>query len=322
MLKKSFLPLSALLVSTAFNPVFAAEEQHGGDVQPYKAVTQIMTNGGVFEGDFGDLPAGLFATDDPGFDVDTTKGALAVGNWLRYQAVGHLKFWNGSAWVANVPNGERIEIKDVLNSPVTTISVTGVSNPLGTIGAADAQGDVHQHIEQFSILNASNTQGGTVGAYRIQLNLLETKPNSDKPLAVTAEPIALVFNRGMADKDFDVALAAAADIDLNAVYDANGKLTIQNVGVKALQQHFQVELQFKDNLFVLTAAKPLVGHVQNPIPAFYELNEDLVIPRVKALGKYYKAVLHHTGDFKFKLISADEITASMAAADDHAGHDH
>lgn len=316
--KKSITPKLLALSVALFSVSVQAAEQHMGDITPWKIGSELSLNQSLFEADFGDLGAGLFATDDPGYDVDTAKGPLSAGHWLRFQPVGTLKFWNGSAWVASVPNGERIEMKDALDK-VITFTPAGVSGGIGVIGAADSAGDVHEHVD-VSIKDASGALGGTVGAYLVQLNIFESAANSDTPTASSDAPIKIVYNRGLESAAYEAAVSAAMDIDLNAQYEESGKLIIQNVGVKPLQKHYQVSLQLQGDLFVLTEANPLEGHVKTPAPAFYEMNDDLVIPRVKVFGKYYKATLHNVGDFKFKLTSVDEI--KDMAGGDHSGHVH
>ncbi|MCQ8104837.1 hypothetical protein NP590_12040 [Methylomonas sp. SURF-2] len=200
----------ALVLSLGFSSAKAfAAEQHDGDIQPWKAVDgQVIVNGEWFEADFGDFAGGLYKTKNPGFDADTDKGAFAVGNWLWFSGLNSLQYWNGSAWLNTVPNGEYIELTDALGNN-TVFSADGVQNPNGVIDAFDSAGDLHSHLE-MSIRNASNALGGSVGAYWITLQLFETLPESTSPVAAASTPFHILFNRGLAHVDFELAVAAAS----------------------------------------------------------------------------------------------------------------
>lgn len=198
----------AIMLALSLN-IFSASaaDQHEGDVQPWRVGSQVFTNGILFEADFGDLPGGLFRTDDPGFDVDTALGAFGTGNWLRFQGVGSLNFWDGSSWSNTVLNGEHIEFEDVLGN-LTTFSTSGVTNPVGVIDQLDSAGDLHSHLD-MSIRNASNALGGSVGAYWVTLQLFETAPDSLVPVSDFSAPFSIIFNRGMQTADFESAVSAA-----------------------------------------------------------------------------------------------------------------
>lgn len=217
---------------------------HGGDIQPWRTGAEIFVNKDLFETDFGDISGGPFVTDDPGVDVNIQKGTFTPGNWLRFQPVGQLLFWDGINWQSTVPNGERIEIKDVLDNAVT-FHPHGVSENTGIIGQIDSEGGLHEHLD-FSIFDASNTPGGSPGAYRIQLKLFESQPDTDISVSIATSPVAIVFNRGLEHEHFEQAVSAAADLNHNAVFVAdNGILTIHEV--KALGTFYRVKLQYIGN---------------------------------------------------------------------------
>lgn len=213
MRKQWVQPAIMLALSLNIFSASAAEHQHEGDVQPWKVGSQVYTNGELFEADFGDLPGGLFRTDDPGFDVDTALGAFGAGNWLRFQGLGSLSFWDGSSgssdssWSNTVLNGEYIQFEDVLGNQ-TTFSTSGVSNPVGVIDQLDSAGDLHSHLD-MSIRNASNALGGSVGAYWVTLQLFETAPYSLVPVSDFSAPFSIIFNRGMQTAAFETAVSAA-----------------------------------------------------------------------------------------------------------------
>lgn len=205
-------PMLAVVLSLNFSvamAVVAEPHQHAGDIQPWKSNGQAYTNGNLFEADFGDLSGGLYKTDDPGIDADTSQGAFGAGNWLQLQVLGTLQFWNGSSW-GGTANGEYVTIDDALGE-VTTISSSGVTNPFAVVGEFDALGDIHEHLD-FSIRNAANALGGSVGAYWIDLVLLETAPFSTSPLSTISAPFSIIFNRGLAEVDFENAVSAVTAV--------------------------------------------------------------------------------------------------------------
>ncbi len=228
---------------------------HAEDIQPWRIGAEIFVNGTLFTTDFGDLGGGPFATDDPGIEVNIQKGAFTPGNWLRLQPVGQLLYWDGEQWRETVPNGERIEITDTLDTAIS-FSTDGVSETTGVLGAIDSSGGLHEHLN-FRILDASNTPNGSPGAYRIQLKLFESLPQSDTSVSIAASPIAIVLNRGLASESFTSAVSAAADLDDNAVFTAEtGTLIIQRV--KAFNTHYKVRLQYiGDNQFQLMEAEEI-----------------------------------------------------------------
>jgi len=184
-----------------------AVEQHDGDIQPWKQGGQIELNGTLFEADFGDLSGGAYRTDDPGYDADSALGAFGAGNWLWFEGIGSLQFWDGSAWSNSLLNGEHIEIEDALGN-ISVFSENGISNGAGVIGQFDTGGDIHEHLD-MAIRNAGNALGGSVGAYWITLQLFETVAESQTPLAVSST-YDIIFNRGLTGEDFEAAVAAAS----------------------------------------------------------------------------------------------------------------
>ena len=232
--------LITLMFSLLYVPTSAAQELHAGDMQPWRIGAEIFVNSTLFEADFGDPSGGSFATDEPGIDVDIEKGAFTPGNWLRFQPVGQLLYWNGTQWSTAIPNGERIEITDALNNAIS-FSATGTSGTAGVIGEVSSDGRVHEHLS-FKIFDVANTPNGTPGAYRIQFKLFESNANSDTSVSIATSPIAIVFNRGLEQGSFELAVAAANDLTENSVFVADtGILTIQRV--KALGTYYQAKLQ-------------------------------------------------------------------------------
>lgn len=243
MLKKAIIP--SLLVAFSF-PVFAEDGHlHAGDLQPWRQGAEIFLNSQLFEVDLGDLGGGTFATDDPGIDVNIAKGAFNPGNWLQFQPVVPLQFWDGDEWTTSVPNGEHINVVDALDQ---TIRIDGhdISNNSAVIGEIEANGGLHTHVD-FSLHDASNTLNGSQGAYRIELKLFESAANSELSVSYAAKPVVIVFNQGLAKAEFEHAVEALkADSHESVVYDeTTGVLSIPNV--KALGIHYKVKLKNQGN---------------------------------------------------------------------------
>ncbi|MDO9469956.1 MAG: hypothetical protein Q7J23_04415 [Nitrosomonas sp.] len=257
MLQKINTPF-LMLVFSFFCSSAIAQDLHEGDIQPWKIGAEIFVNSTLFEPDFGDIGGGLYTTDDPGFDVNIAKGAFTPGNWLRFQPVGQLLFWNGTEWSAIVPNGERIEITDSLGNAIS-FRAGGVSDTPAVIGEVGSDGGLHEHLGKISIFDASNALGGSVGAYRIQLKLFESQANSDTSVSIATSPITIVFNRGLEHDKFELAVSAAADLNENSVFVAEtGTLDIQQV--KALGTYYKVKLRhIGDNKFELIEANEITG---------------------------------------------------------------
>lgn len=257
MLKK-IINLSMTFVLSLFSmSAITQVHLHEGDIQPWKIGAEIFVNTNLFEPDFGDIGGGLYTTDEPGFDVNIAKGAFTPGNWLRFQPVGQLLFWNGTEWSTAAPNGERIEITDALGNAIS-YRTDGVSTTPAIIGEIGSDGGMHEHLE-MSIFDASNALGGSVGAYRIQLKLFESKANSDTSVSIATSPIAIVFNRGLEHEKFELAVSAAANLKDNSVFVAEtGILDIQQV--KALGTYYKVKLRhIGDYKFELIKAEEISG---------------------------------------------------------------
>jgi hypothetical protein len=61
-----------------------------------------------------------------------------------------LKFWDGSAWTSDVPDGEQVKIDDALGN-TTVFTPSGIANPSGVIGEFDSLGDLHEHLDITSV---------------------------------------------------------------------------------------------------------------------------------------------------------------------------
>lgn len=166
----------------------------------------VTTGRLLFAGDFDDVGQGPDATDDPGFQAEALT--FNPSTILYYRAVGSLMFWNGSAWVNNVVDQERIQIEDALSS-FTTIDVSGVTNPQGAIDQIAGDGSVHQHVD-FSIDNSLGAGAVAPGAYIIDLEFYLTNGVNGPVVHTTSEPVRIAFNYQLSSSEFDAAISALA----------------------------------------------------------------------------------------------------------------
>lgn len=204
------LPLAAAFALWSAAGI-ATAAPHAGDVQPHGRPGSIGLNDSHFVADFGDLPGGPFRTTNPGFDVDVDLGPLGPGNWLRYEVLGTLRFWNGTQWTAPI-GGESFRLDDALGTADpgddTIVDANGVvAKPTGIVGEIDAGGGLHEHLT-MGLRLTNGTLGGALGAYFVSLRLFETLANDDTALRYSA-PFAYVFNRGLSTDAFNAAVDAA-----------------------------------------------------------------------------------------------------------------
>lgn len=114
------------------------------DVSGDETLVDAVTGYRIFEGDFGDLEAGPYKTDDPGFLA--SPGNFTPGTILGLRAQGNLQYWNGSSWGA-VAGQERVHVTDALEED-SIFALSGVSGkPVGLIDQIGGDGVLHAHID-------------------------------------------------------------------------------------------------------------------------------------------------------------------------------
>jgi hypothetical protein len=215
----ALLAVMALVTTPAF-AVDPPPHVHEGDVLPLlpcltdKANCKIeiddlddkeidaSTGFPIFEGDFGDLPAGKFGTDDPGYDHESAQ--FISGTILGAMAVGTLHFWNGSAWQNETPANEVITLIDALGNELV-IDDTTTPTGIALIGEFD-DGNLHEHLDM------KVTNGASVGAYLFTLKLVGVLDvnNLGTPIYQDSDPFTFIMNRGLSFNDFEAAVAARA----------------------------------------------------------------------------------------------------------------
>ncbi len=172
----------------------------------------------IFATDFGDFAGGPFGVDDPGFFA--SAGALRPGTLLRYTITRALDFWNPATarWQDRTPLDERIRLAGGLaasaggscgllvcfESASTLIGSSSVSGALSLIiDAAPADGSLHTHLDWF-VEKADGSRGGSEGAYALELSM-----SADG--FVDSTPIVILFNRGLSNTVFGLALQSLID---------------------------------------------------------------------------------------------------------------
>jgi outer membrane autotransporter protein len=167
----------------------------------------------IFVTDFGDFAGGPYGVDDPGFFAGA--GALPPGTLLRYTITTPLDFWDPAArqWQDRTARGERIRLAGGLTATAggscgllicftsgsTLIGDTSVTGALSLIiDESPANGSLHTHLDWF-IEEADGSAGGSAGAYTLELSM------SAEGFA-DSEPIVILFNRGLSNADFGLAL--------------------------------------------------------------------------------------------------------------------
>ena len=199
------------IVVAAFLGVFAfsanAQDEHAGHAGDVDSVFENgvieietgipLTNGGfLFESEFGEL-GNPYGTDEPGFVLD--DGSFSVGNVLGFEVQSVLNFWDGISWEAT--GSDSVSLIDTLNA-VTTVSATGIVNPIGIIDEADAEGGVHTHID-FAINDSAAT-----GAYLVEFVL---KGFTDATLTnsfTSSDSIFVAFNFGLDEEAYELSVDA------------------------------------------------------------------------------------------------------------------
>lgn len=200
--------------------VYAAEGHlHAGDIEVKVENGQLDAHGAhhyqhqtgyaIFEGDFGDLARGPYATRNPGFDSHV--GTFDLGDVIGYKAIGSLQFWSGTSWTSTMINGEAVQLKGNLGESTFWGASGAYGDILGTLGQAQSSGNIHEHLE-FSISSATGTP--TIGAYFVTLQLLSADVNSSFDGIVQnakydiSNPFMIVFNNGLNAANFEASVDA------------------------------------------------------------------------------------------------------------------
>lgn len=202
--------IAVLLAASTLLPGAAMAQLHEGDMEMSVVASQLTLSGNdawhanglaIFEGDFGDLSGGPYATDDPGYDSE--DGTFAAGAIINYAALGSLSYWNGTQWLASVPGSEYVRLTGNFGEE-SRWTVAGTTGDLsGLIGQAGADGKIHEHLD----MAVARVGGGApaVGAYLIQLQLTSSS-------YLSSVPYYIALNRGLSEEDFETAIGALGPV--------------------------------------------------------------------------------------------------------------
>lgn len=195
------------------------------DVTPYVLNGKIVTGGHddalgvdnleqrVFGYDFGEDPLDPFFIGDPGFNngafaigVYPGDGLLPTGFTLGFNVLTNLLYWDGVGAVALGAPPPDVSLGLQRGSSTVTISGSGMSGTVPTIGSTGASGRVHVHLS--SLLNSSDgiDPSGPNAPEGIYLVGLELKlPGSG---LANSDSIYLVYNNQLDEEMHDLAISA------------------------------------------------------------------------------------------------------------------
>ena len=128
---------------------------------------------------------------------------LTQVSFLAFEVQNTLSYWDGSSWSASTPGSEALTIADVLGTSTTTVTDYSITNPIGLVDQADAEGGVHSHLD-FEINLAAAS-----GAYLLELALVGFSDQALTNLIVPAsDSFFIVFNYGMDEEIFEAGVDA------------------------------------------------------------------------------------------------------------------
>ncbi|MFO0912577.1 MAG: hypothetical protein U0795_06455 [Pirellulales bacterium] len=211
--------LSGLLIWS----VSAAASVAHDDIVPYAVDNQIVTGGHddvlgtdtiterVFGLDFGEDPADPYVIGDPGFN----NGSFAIGVFpgdgllpqnitLGFAPVSDLWYWDGADAVDFGPAPTDVSLGLKRGSNMVSISGSGQSGTVPTIGNTGTSGRLHVHLEsllQYADSVDPSAPNAPDGIYLLSLVL--TAPGSNLK---NSEPFYLVYNNGLSEEVHDMAL--------------------------------------------------------------------------------------------------------------------
>lgn len=194
------------------------------DVTPYAWNGKIVTGGHddalgtdnleqrVFGYDFGEEPSDPYFIGDPGFN----NGAFAVGVYpgdgllpanftLRFELLTNLNFWDGTGAVSWGAPAPEVSLGLQRGSNTVTVSGSGASGTVPSIGSTGASGRLHVHLG--SLLNSSDGidplgPNAPDGIYMVGLQL--TLAGSG---LANSDSIYLVYNNNLDEEVHDLAIA-------------------------------------------------------------------------------------------------------------------
>jgi hypothetical protein len=211
------------LVFVSLLPLVAAA-QHA-DIKPDVEGGRIITDGyiddtgetirglRVFGFEFQEDPLDPYVSRDPGFN---TVGAsmFPPGSQLSFNVPGaalfglptNLTYWSGTGSVSfgAAPSGETLR----LNRGTQDRTIGGGTNAIAgfAIGAAGANGSIHEHLDSFLQGSDGNVNPGdgiipADGIYLVSLEL-----TSSDPSIASSRPTFLVYNNGLDETAHDLAI--------------------------------------------------------------------------------------------------------------------
>lgn len=160
------------------------------------------TGSRVYEAEFGaEFGSAANETDDPGFNLEDFS--FTPGDFLAFDVVNTLSFWDGASWLTSTPGSETLSITDVVGTSTTTVSDSLITNSLGLIDQSDGDGGVHTHLEFLIDSNA------TAGTYLLEFILRGFSDSGLTNEAYTAsDSVFIAFNFGLTEESFETSIDA------------------------------------------------------------------------------------------------------------------
>ncbi|MDP5211170.1 hypothetical protein [Microbulbifer sp. 2205BS26-8] len=163
----------------------------------------VLTSDGeilLFEADFLDFGQGPFATDSPGYASHEESGVLNPGDIIGFSGVATLLFWDGTAWTATT--ADQVTVVDVFGAETVFSSAGVAAGSSSFVGAADAVGGLHSHIDYEINSDAA------IGAYLIEMQLLGFDSTGSNQIYGTSESYYIAFNFGLDEVAYEASIDA------------------------------------------------------------------------------------------------------------------
>ena len=193
--------LMITLLSLIAVPAFAQEEEGHSDIEftyeDGKIDIEFGDEGPIFESEFPTEGAFAQFTDEPGMEASAEEGnEINPGDLIDYNVLGPLVYHDGSGFTS-VPDGVGIRISDNPSGDwLVDGSLVGPLSGPGLIDQADAEGEIHSHVE-FA-LEPADLGSDAYGAYGILMEL-----TTDEPGIANSDPFYIIFNFGMEEEAFE-----------------------------------------------------------------------------------------------------------------------
>jgi len=232
-------------------------------------VDATLHTGNVRENDAGGTGT-VWATDNPGF----AGSGFRFNDELFFDITGPLKRWNGTNWSSANIGAEEMEFVEPgpFGNHLNAVAIRNDASFASgyRIAQVGTRGNLHTHF--VFILRATNGLAPAEGAYSFPLTLRS-------PQYEPAPPVDLVFNNGLSEADFAVAVdhfCAAQELRLTLTRETNEALVLSL---------FTVEGQTHQ---LLSAPSPTGPWIPDGAPFVGTGGRHEVTPSVDATNQFFR----------------------------------